>query len=109
MPRSKTTLAKASADDFAHCDPPYAPATPNAFDKYTADGFGLAEHTRLRDVALDAGRRDVRMLISNSDTPLVRKLYAGPQFRVIPVHAPRSLAANPNRRGTVSELLIANY
>ena len=105
----EATLAKAAAGDFAYCDPPYVPAKPNAFDKYTASGFGPAEHTRLRDVALDARRRDVRMLISNSDTPLVRKLYEGPQFRIIPMHAPRSIAANPSRRGAVSELLIANY
>ncbi len=103
------TIDRADAGDFVYCDPPYSSAKSASFTGYTANGFGASEHARLRDIALKAKQRDVQVLISNSDTPQVRALYANPIFRIVPIQAPRNIAANPNRRGTASEVLIANY
>jgi DNA adenine methylase len=46
-------------------------------------------------------------MLSNSDTPLIRKLYA--DFRIDRVLASRSINSKGNRRGKIAELIIRNY
>lgn len=48
-------------------------------------------------------------MLSNSDTPLVRALYADAPFRIEEVQAPRMVNRNPAGRGAVNELLIRNF
>ena len=50
--------------------------------------------------------RGCLLALSNSDTPLVRQLYAG--FDLCPIIAPRAISAKASTRGEVSELLIRN-
>jgi DNA adenine methylase len=87
-------------------DPPYSPASETAnFTAYTAGGFGPAEQERLRDVARKLIDRGVHVLLSNSDTPFVRKLYKG--FKIEEVQAPRRVNSKGDKRGNVGELLIS--
>lgn len=96
----------AKKGDVVYCDPPYCPASETAnFTAYTADGFGPDEQIRLRDVARTLIDRGVHVLLSNSDTPLVRKLYKG--FRLEEVQAPRRVNSKGGKRGNVGELLIS--
>lgn len=44
---------------------------------------------------------------SNSDTPLIRELYAS--FRIERVTANRAINSRADRRGPVTELVILNY
>jgi DNA adenine methylase len=100
------TVLPAKRGDVCYFDPPYAPLSPTAnFTTYTAGGFGLAEQTRLRDVAKKLDARGVRVLLSNSDTPLTRKLYRG--FKIEEVQAPRRVNSKGGKRGNVGELLIS--
>ena len=46
-------------------------------------------------------------MLSNSDCPLVRRLYG--QFRIETVQANRAINCKADRRGRISELLILNY
>jgi DNA adenine methylase len=103
------TLTWARPGDFAYCDPPYVPVNKNSFDKYLPGGFALDDQVRLRDLAVDAKRQGVHVLISNSDCRTTRELYAGPEFRIIELEARRSIAANAKHRGPAPELLLANY
>jgi DNA adenine methylase len=48
-------------------------------------------------------------MLSNSETPLVRELYEGRGYRLIPVQARRNINSRADRRGPVQELLILNY
>jgi DNA adenine methylase len=102
------TLDAAGADDFAYLDPPYAPSTSTAnFTKYTHASFTARDQQRLAEVVRDLTRRNCRVLLSNSDTPLVRDLYAG--YHVEVVHAARNINSDINGRSKVRELAILNY
>lgn len=92
--------------DFVYFDPPYWPVSASSdFTAYTKEPFGPAEQERLRDLALDLKRRDVRVLLSNADVEPVRKLYAK-GFTVERVEARRAINSDASKRGSVGELLI---
>lgn len=106
----EVTMERAQKGDFAYFDPPYLPVTAtSSFADYTATGFGFDEHVRLRDLAVQLGKRGVNVLISNSDTATVAELYRGRGFHIDRIEAPRSIAARATSRGPVKELLISNY
>lgn len=101
-------VAGARRGDFVYFDPPYVPLTRTAsFTSYTAHAFGLADQERLASLFTALGRRGVRCMLSNSDTPLVRELYAG--HRIDQVLAPRAISRDPENRHPVAELIIRNY
>lgn len=95
----------AACGDFVYFDPPYVPVKAGAFTSYTAAGFGRTDHVRLADVAGTLRRRRVKVMISNSDTPLVRALYEG--WHIESITARRSVGAKV--RGKAQELLIRSY
>ena len=100
-------VADAKPGDLVFLDPPYRPASRTAdFTGYTADGFGPAEHVRLRDLAKELMARGVHVALSNSDNPEVRGLYADPAFNVIPVTAPRRINRKLGHAMTAAEVLI---
>jgi DNA adenine methylase len=104
------TLGAARRGDFAFCDPPYLPiSATSSFTGYTKNGFGMADHVRLRDAILVATRRGVNVMLSNSSAPAVYELYQGSEFHLEEVEATRSIAAKASSRGKVKELLITNY
>lgn len=94
--------------DFVYFDPPYVPLTRTAsFTSYAAADFGLADQERLAALFTDLGRRGVRCMLSNSDTPVVRALYDG--HRIDRILAPRAISRDPEQRRPVGELVIRNY
>ncbi len=94
--------------DFVYFDPPYVPLTRTAsFTSYTAASFGLADQERLANLFTSLGQRGVRCMLSNSDTPLVRDLYAG--HRIDQVLAPRAISRDPDNRHPVAEVIVRNY
>lgn len=98
-------LAPAAAGDFVYCDPPYQPLSRTAsFTGYTKGSFTSADQARLATVARDLGRRGCVVVISNSDTPDVRRLYTG--FRRRRLLVTRPINSRADRRGAVGELLI---
>ncbi len=97
-------VRRAGEDDFVYFDPPYVPVTATSFVDYTAKGFGGPEQLRLRDLALELKRRGVHVMLSNSDSPLVRELYK--EFELHEVQARRSVNSNGLGRGKVGELII---
>lgn len=97
--------ARAKPGDLVYFDPPYVPlSSTSSFTSYTASGFGPDDQKRLRDLALWLKRRGVHVLVSNSATTAVRKLYE--DFEQISVKARRSINSRPDQRGRISELLI---
>ena len=98
--------ARARRGDFWYADPPYVPMSATAdFTAYTKDPFGPIAQERLRDLALRLKKKGVHVLLSNSDTPFVRKLYRR-GFELQRVHARRSVNSATAKRGPVRELLI---
>lgn len=101
-------LTTAQRGDLVYFDPPYYPVSATAnFTGYAAAGFTAADQTRLRDVFAELKRRGVKALLSNSDTPFIRDLYAG--FTIHTVYATRAINRDPAKRGKVAEVLVCTY
>lgn len=88
--------------DVWYLDPPYH----DTFTQYAAGDFGEDEQAHLAEHCRRISDVGGRFLLSNSDTPLIRELYAG--FRLRVVSAARNVSARGDQRGNVDELLISN-
>jgi DNA adenine methylase len=97
-------LDYARTGDFCYIDPPY----PNSFQAYTAIGFDDSDQSRLHSVCVELDKRNVMFMQSNSDCPLIRRLYSD-FHHIVPVQARRSISCDGDGRGTANELLITNY
>ncbi len=101
-----TTVAKARAGDLVYFDPPYDPVSKTAsFVSYTEKGFTSEDQERLAQTFASLAERGVHAVLSNSDTPFIRKLYKG--FRVETVHVRRAINSRADRRGPVAEVLVS--
>lgn len=102
----EVTVKKAREGDAVYFDPPYAPLSATSdFTSFTKDGFGTEDQVRLRDCFKALDKQGVHVLLSNSDTPLVRELYKG--FPLSKVRVPRRVNSKGDKRGDVGELLIS--
>ncbi len=98
-------LERAKKGDFVYFDPPYVPLSPTSdFTAYIPGGFGEAEQRKLAKVFAKLAARGVHVMLSNSDTPLVRELYDG--FDIHVVYASRSVNSNAARRGKLAEVVV---
>jgi len=105
-----SALGAARAGDWVYLDPPYCPTTPTAsFDKYTPGGFGEHEHRRLAATISDLVDRGVQVMLSNSDTPTTRRLYADCGLTHYRVQVRRSVSCNAAARGHAPEVLGLSY
>jgi len=101
-------LDHAGKGDFVYFDPPYHPVSKTAsFTSYDKGGFGEDQQRRLAEVFAELDRRGVKVLLSNSMTPFVEELYRA--FTLREVFATRSVNSKADRRGKVSEALVANF
>ena len=94
---------EAREGDFVYFDPPYL----GTFSDYTYAGFDENDHRRLAACFRKLTKRKVQVLLSNSDTPLVRELYAG--FRIHSLSAANLIGAKASSRGRREEVLVRNY
>jgi DNA adenine methylase len=101
----QTTVANAKRGDFVYFDPPYVPVSETAdFTAYTVDGFTDDDQQALATLARSLVARGVHVMLSNSDTPRVRELYAG--FTIDTVKCGRAINSKADRRGDVDEVII---
>jgi DNA adenine methylase len=95
----------AKPGDVVYLDPPYLPLSKTAsFSAYHSDAFGLPEHKRLAKAFDKLVKRGVTAILSNSDTPATRELYA--HFKPAGVQVRRPINSVASGRGAVSELLV---
>ncbi len=101
-------LRTAKPGDFIYLDPPYEPVSRTAsFTGYAKNGFSQEDQTRLRDVFAALAKRGCKLMLSNSDVPFIRELYADWPIHV--VHAARAVNSNASRRGKVPEVVVTSY
>lgn len=106
----ETVLDRANAGDWVYFDPPYVPVSQTAnFTSYHANGFGLKDQERLRDICIELSRNNVYITLSNSDTEIIRSLYKPARFAIDEVLANRAINCNGAKRGKITELVITNY
>ena len=91
--------------DFVYCDPPYD----GTFTGYDANGFTDDDQKRLRDAANRWADAGANVMLSNADTPLIRRLFGGNNYLLHEVTAPRQINCKASERGAVGELLITTY
>ncbi|MEE9227292.1 MAG: DNA adenine methylase [Acidobacteriota bacterium] len=95
--------------DLVYLDPPYQPISATSkFTSYTAGQFTAEDQERLASVFTELDRNGCLLMMSNSDSPLIRKLYRA-RFRIRTVRARRAINSRSDRRGPIRELLICNY
>ena len=100
--------ARARPGDFVYLDPPYQPlSATSAFTQYTSGDFGFEDQERLRDAFDDLTARGVPALLSNSEHPDIRELYAEYELELVPMG--RAINSNGRGRAAIDELLVSNF
>ncbi len=103
-----SVMRRVRPGDFVYFDPPYHPrsrtASFTAFDRY---GFTTDDQCTLRNAFAELSRRGAYVMLTNSDTPLIRALYAG--FKLDRVFGRRLINSKGGERGKVSDLIVRNY
>jgi DNA adenine methylase len=103
-------IDNAAEGDFVYLDPPYNPVSSTAnFTGYTNSGFGDNDQIQLSKIFKKLDARRCYLLLSNSDTPLVRKLYENYSDYIVKINANRAINSNASKRTGHTELLIRNY
>lgn len=101
----KDAVSEAKKGDLVYFDPPYVPLNPtSSFTSYTKENFGLKDQQELANTFAELVQRGVKVLLSNSDTPLVKELYE--EFHQYQILAPRAINSKAEKRQKISELLI---
>ena len=108
------TLDFAERPALFYFDPPYKPLSKtSSFNSYSKDDFNDDEQIRLRDFCKKLDSLNHYWILSNSDLKskniednFFDDLYS--DFNIKRVKAKRSINANPEKRGKLTELLITN-
>ncbi|MBI5906860.1 Dam family site-specific DNA-(adenine-N6)-methyltransferase [Candidatus Saccharibacteria bacterium] len=105
----KNSLRSAGNGDFVYLDPPYVPLnnTTANFTQYVSEDFNTRQHDKLKIIFDELEKRGCKVMLSNSDTKLVRSKYK--EYNITPVYANRFVNCKPGGRGKISELVITNY
>ena len=104
-----------SANTFVYFDPPYRPLdATSSFNSYAKEAFNDAEQIRLKEYFDRLSAKNCLLMLSNSDCKgrnpddtCFDDLYK--DYVIERVYATRSVNANPEKRGKLTELLIRNY
>jgi len=91
--------------DFVYFDPPYNPTSKtSSFTDYTPNGFSENDQRELAIIFSKLAKRGCHVLLSNSDTPLIRELYRDFSLRSIQVSRPIN-SVGTGRKG-FKELIV---
>ncbi len=109
------TLNYASNNTLFYFDPPYKPlSNTSSFNSYAKDEFNDSEQIRLYNFCNKIDKLDHHWILSNSDVKgkdpndnFFDDLFS--DYTIQRVNAKRSINANPEKRGELTELLITNY
>lgn len=94
------TKIQPTAKDLVYCDPPYD----ETFTAYTNGRFVSSDQIALKN-ACDVWRaKGAYVIVSSSDTELIRKTWQG--YRITEISAPRNISCKGEGRNRVTELLI---
>ncbi|MFC1615156.1 DNA adenine methylase [Patescibacteria group bacterium] len=108
----KQVLKDAKKGDFIYFDPPYYPVNrTSSFTGYTANGFFEKEQEELRDTYFELHKRGCFVMLSNSNTEFINKLYSNldKKIKVHKVDATRMINSDATKRGKIKEVLVVNY
>ena len=90
--------------DLVYFDPPYHPVSKTSYFTSYSGLFGKNEQIRLRDYFEKLDSMGVKVILSNSSTSFIKKIYE--EFNISEVHTGRFINSKGSKRGKVSEYLI---
>lgn len=96
-------------NDLVYLDPPYIPLTKSSsFSKYTLEDFTILDHYALSGIIRALSDRKVKVILSNSDTTVTRKIF-GEHMNLYTLKVNRSISASGNSRNQVDEIIATNF
>ncbi|MEH2323597.1 MAG: DNA adenine methylase [Nostoc sp.] len=99
-----------SSDDFVFFDPPYHPISDTSyFTAYSQNCFSKKDQEVLRDTCAELASRGVKVMVCNSDSEFIKKIYTDINFETYRIKAARSINSNIKNRGMIYELLITSF
>ena len=99
-----------SSDDFVFFDPPYHPISDTSyFTAYSQNCFSKKDQELLRDTCAELASRGVKVMVCNSDSEFIQKIYTDINFETYQIKAARSINSNIKNRGMINELLITSF
>jgi DNA adenine methylase len=102
------SVEKCLKGDFVYFDPPYYPVNITSnFTSYSKNCFGRKEQEKLRDTFAGLSKKGCFVMLSNSYTPYIEKLYR--DFHINYLLAARSINSKGDKRGKIKEILVTNY
>jgi DNA adenine methylase len=106
----ETPLQRAEPNDFVYLDPPYS-VDPDAlgFTSYTKESFSASDQRRLSQKFKELDRRGCFLMLSNSNTKLVRELYADFEATTVEIESGRMINCIGSERKGYRELVVMNY
>jgi len=105
----KETCELTQPGDFIYFDPPYYPVSKtSSFTKYNSKDFSEEDQIELSQIFKELDKKGCYVMLSNSDTEFIRKLYEG--YRIQVINTNRFINCKANKRKNASfELLITNF
>lgn len=101
------SLIRIKKGHFVYLDPPYPPINGTSyFTHYTPDKFGPMDQERVATFAKAVAAKGAFFMVSNADTPVIRKLYEG--FDIVELSVTRFITCKKIRH-KVGELVITNF
>lgn len=105
-----SVLRDVKKGDLVYFDPPYQPVSSTAnFTSYTTKDFTYDDLTRLAELCLKLDSKGCNVLLSNSDSKEVAKIFSKNPWKITRIEANRSINSNSKKRTGHFELLIKNY
>ena len=102
----RDTMELVEPGDVVYCDPPYDPLSETAkFTEYHAGGFSWKDQEQLALTARDIAGRGIQVVISNHNTPAIRRLYQGLGASIETLNVHRSIGPDTASRKKVEEVL----
>jgi DNA adenine methylase len=96
--------------DFVYLDPPYQPVSSTAsFTSYTDSNFDFSDQERLYAKFKALDKKGVKVLLSNSKSDEIVKLFREFSDGIIEINANRFINSVSQKRTGHTELLIKNY
>ena len=101
----ENSIKKVKKNDFVYLDPPYAPEDKKSFVGYNSCGFDLEKHNKLFKLIRKFNSKNVRFIMSNSNTDLVNNTFVDYNKEII---SARRAINSKNPADKTKEVVIFN-
>ena len=106
----EAVLDDAKKGDLIYFDPPYQPISSTAnFTSYTHRDFTEKDLERLVDLANQLNSKGCHVLLSNSNSKIVKDSFSEKHWSISEINANRAINSNAQKRTGHKEIIIKNY